>query len=201
MTHAATITRPVLTLPEAEAAHLRAALARARTILEYGSGGSTVMAAELPGRRIWSVESDRDWARMMQGWFAQNPPAEGSTAEVIWTDIGPTRDWGYPADESGWRRYAHYPLAVWDRPDLVQPDLVLVDGRFRTGCALAAALRSQRPLTVLIDDYRRRRHYHRIEEFLGPPRLMAGRMAEFAVTPMTLPADRLLTIMELMTRP
>jgi hypothetical protein len=33
---------------------------------------------------------------------------------------------------------------------------------------------------VLLDDYRRRRHYHRVEHFAKPIR-MIGRMAEFVV--------------------
>ena len=148
--------RPELTLPEAEATRLTAAYEAAGVILEYGSGGSTVMAAEMPGTAVFAVESDADWAEMMRGWFAANPPAEGSSVEMIWSDIGPTREWGYPADRSGWRRYARYPLEVWDRGDFRQPDVVLVDGRFRTGCALAAAFRSVRPVTVFVDDYRRR---------------------------------------------
>ena len=75
MVTAPTISRPELTLPEAEAAHSRAAYKDAKAILEYGSGGSTVMAAEMPGKRVWSVESDADWAQMMRDWFAAHPPA------------------------------------------------------------------------------------------------------------------------------
>lgn len=38
---------------------------QAETILEYGSGGSTVLAAELPDKHITTVESDRSWVRRM----------------------------------------------------------------------------------------------------------------------------------------
>ncbi len=200
MTHAATISRPALTLPEAEAARLRTAYEGARVILEYGSGGSTVMAAEMPGKSVFSVESDKDWAQMMRGWFDENPPATGTEVDVVWSDIGPTKDWGYPASNRDWQRFARYPLQVWDLPEFRQPDVVLVDGRFRAGCAMATAFRTQKPVTVFVDDYARRKHYHRIEEFLGQPD-MTGRMAEFAVSPMAVPAERLLTIVEMMTRP
>jgi len=194
------IARPELTLPEAEAAHLRAACEDASAILEYGSGGSTVMAAEMPGKRIWSVESDEAWADMMRGWLTANPPATGTTVEVIWADIGPTEAWGHPANKSGYLRYARYPLGVWERAD-VTPDLVLVDGRFRMGCALAAALHAPAPLRLLFDDYAPRRHYHRIEEFIGAPRRMVGRMAEFEVAPLTLAPRHLATAIEMMLRP
>lgn len=201
MAQAEAITRPELTLPEAEAAHLRAAYERASVILEYGSGGSTALAAELPGKRVFSVESDRKWTRMMRNWLKQAPPAEGTVVDVIWSDVGPTKAWGYPVDDSHWTRYARYPLAVWDREDFVQPDVVLVDGRFRVGCAMAAALRSDRPVTVLFDDYVPRRRYHAIERFFGPPARTVGRMAEFHITPMTVEPGHLLTIIDMMTRP
>ncbi|MFU8776780.1 MAG: hypothetical protein ACNA7M_03830 [Roseovarius sp.] len=195
------IARPDLTLPAAEAAHLREVYARARVILEYGSGGSTVVAAEIADKRVFSVESDQAWAEMMRGWFAQNPPAVGTEVDVIWSDIGPTKEWGFPRGSSGWKTYAQYPLKVWDMAGFAQPDVVLVDGRFRTGCAVAAALRTVRPVTLLFDDYAPRKHYHRVEDFIGAPRRMIGRMAEFEVTPMALRPEDLLTIIEMMTRP
>lgn len=194
------LTRPELTMPEAEGAALRAAYQAAEVILEYGSGGSTVMASEMPGKLVFAVESDAAWARMMEGWLAHAGPAPGTSVEVIWADIGKTKEWGYPATDEGWQRYAHYPLAVWDRPGFRQPDVVLVDGRFRTGCAMAAALRSKRPVTVLVDDYPRRKQYHRIEKFIGTPEL-TGRLARFEVTPMPVPAENLLEIIAMMTRP
>ncbi|MEM6589378.1 MAG: hypothetical protein AAF641_13095 [Pseudomonadota bacterium] len=194
------ITRPELTLPAAEAELVRAAYADARVVLEYGSGGSTVMGAEMPGKRVFSVESDQAWAQMMRDWFDQNPPATGSEAQIIWSDIGPTKEWGHPKDSEEYLRYARYPLEVWDLPEFEQPDVVLVDGRFRPGCAMAAALRTQKLVTVFIDDYSKRKHYHRVEKYLGQPRL-TGRMAEFAVTPLRLEAGELLTLIDMMTRP
>ncbi len=200
MTDTAIISRPELTLPEAEAEALREAYGAVAVILEYGSGGSTVMAGEMPGKRVFSVESDRDWAMMMRGWFDQSPPVTGSEVDIIWSDIGPTREWGHPKDDAEWRRFAQYPLKVWELAEFVQPDVVLVDGRFRPGCAMATAFRTTRDVTLFVDDYKRRKQYHTIEEFLGQPELI-GRMARFEVTPQPVPADRLLTIIEMMTRP
>ncbi|GAW35078.1 hypothetical protein RA2_02138 [Roseovarius sp. A-2] len=47
MGHVEAIIRPGLTLPEAKAAHLREACAGAEVVLEYGSGGSTVVVPTL----------------------------------------------------------------------------------------------------------------------------------------------------------
>ena len=200
MSVAATISRPELTLPEAEAALVRAEYARAEVILEYGSGGSTAMASEMPGKSVFSVESDKDWAEMMRRWLAENLPAAGTEVDVIWSDIGPTKEWGHPVDDREWKRYPRYPLEVWGLKEFRQPDVVLVDGRFRQGCALAAKFMSQRPVTVLFDDYLHRKHYHQVEAFLGRPEI-TGRMARFEIAPEPIPPDRLLRIMQLMTRP
>lgn len=194
------VARPDLTLPVAEAEALRMAYGAASSILEYGSGGSTVLASELAGKRIISVESDADWAAMMRGWFAENPGE--SLVELIHADIGPTKEWGHPAGDAGWRKFPAYPLAVWDDvvPQGLAPDVVLVDGRFRAGCALATAFRTTRPVTLLFDDYTPRKAYHAVEEFLGQPEII-GRMAVFDISPMPVPADRLLRVIELMCAP
>ncbi|MBI1217417.1 MAG: hypothetical protein GC186_02615 [Rhodobacteraceae bacterium] len=194
---AAAPTRPALTMPPAEAEALRAAYAGAGTILEYGSGGSTVLAAEMPGKAIHSVESDADWVAMMRAWFAENPPA--SQPVLHHADIGPTRDWGHPADDSGFRRWPGYALSVWDRPDFQHPDVVLVDGRFRVACLLVTAFRITRPVTALFDDYAGRRFYHGVEDFLRPSALI-GRMARFDLVPQPVPADRLGWIISYFTR-
>ncbi|MDK3018348.1 hypothetical protein [Pseudodonghicola flavimaris] len=197
---AAHIDRPVLTLPAPEAEALRTAYEAAEVILEYGSGGSTVLAAEMPRKHVTSVESDRKWAKMMQGWFADNPPAAGTKVDIHWSDIGKTRDWGHPKDESDWRKFPDYPLKIWGKKGFRHPDVVLVDGRFRIGCALATAFSITRPVTLLFDDYTHRSWFSRAEEFLGTPQII-GRMAAFDVTPQPVPPDRLLQVIKYMTRP
>lgn len=190
------VSRPELTMPEAEAAALRMAYEEASCILEYGSGGSTVLASELTDKRIVSVESDPDWAAMMRAWFVQNPGA--SAVDLRHVDIGATKDWGHPVDSAQWRKYPAYPLKVWEQD--IAPDVVLVDGRFRAGCALATAFRTQKPVTLLFDDYAPRKAYHAVEEFLGQPEKI-GRLAVFDISPMPVPADRLLRVIELMCAP
>ena len=199
MNLATPISRPELTLPPAEAEALRAAYAEAETILEYGSGGSTVLAGEMAGKQVFSVESDAAWTEMMRDWFKANPPK--SQVRVIHADIGATVEWGHPADDSAWKRFARYPLGIWESGRMGQPDVVLVDGRFRMGCALAAALHTQKPIPLLFDDYTQRTHYHAIEEVIGAPREIIGRMARFEIAPTPLPLARLSWIIRAMTNP
>lgn len=192
------ISRPELTMPDAEAAHVRDAYTQADVILEYGVGGSTVLAAEIEGKTITSVETDKVWVDMIAKWFAQNKVA--SQPDVIWANIGKTKEWGRPTDESQWKEYAKYPLQIWSLEDLVHPDVVLVDGRFRAGCVLATAFNCSRKTRVLVDDYERRPSYHAVEKIVGRPKLI-GRMAEFELTPTPIPTEHLLEIISLMQDP
>lgn len=190
--------RPQLTLPEAEAEAVRNAYAAAGVILEYGSGGSTVIGAEMPGKRIFSVESDKAWLGMMERWFAANPPL--SRLALHHGDIGPTKAWGAPVDDAQFRRWPSYPVSVWDRSDFEHPDVVLIDGRFRSACFLTTLFRITRPVTVLWDDYTERKGYHVMESF-APLVRTHGRMAEFHLEPMAVPAERLGLILTTYLRP
>jgi hypothetical protein len=172
-----------LTFPEAEAAFVRAQYQAASVILEYGSGGSTVMAAEL-GKTVVSVESDLDWAERL----AEHLAPISATAVVHHADIGPTGAWGVPMRPAEYAKFPGYALSVWDRPDFADPDLVLIDGRFRASCLAAVLLRARRPTTVLFDDYAKRRYYHGVEK-LARKEEVVGRMARFTVTPGPIPHD------------
>ncbi len=175
-----------LTLPPAEAAHLREVYARARVILEYGSGGSTFVAAEVPGRLVMSVESDAAWSeRIRTALAAARPEAQ---VHVHHVDIGPTQRWGIPVDRRAAHRFHLYAASVWDAPFFRQPDVVLVDGRFRVACLLTAMVRSRAPVTVLFDDYANRAHYHWVEA-LARPVALHGRMAHFEIEPRPLPPE------------
>lgn len=192
------IERPKLTMPPAEAELVRASYLKAETILEYGSGGSTVVAGEMIGKTVFSVESDRNWVAMMRGWFAQVPPI--SSVHLHHVDIGPTGEWGAPVNEKHFRRWPEYPTSVWDRDDFQHPDVVLIDGRFRVACLLTVALRITRPIVALFDDYAHRKPYHEVEAFLRPTGL-TGRMALFEMKPQPFPVDRMGWIMKFFTRP
>lgn len=170
--------RPPLVLPQAEEAALRAELARAQVVLEYGMGGSTVLAAEA-GKTVFSVESDPRWLGMMARYFSDNPPA--GMVHLHHGDIGPVENWGYPLDDSHHDLWQGYPVTVWDHEDFIHPDLILIDGRFRVGCFLAVAARITKPVTLLFDDYADRPEYHGIEGMIRPA-VLYGRMARFELT-------------------
>lgn len=192
------VPRPTLTLPAEEAVAVAAAYGAARVILEYGSGGTTAMAAEMAGKTVFSVESDANWLGSMAHWFDQNTPV--AKLHLHHADIGPTKAWGHPADDSQIRDWPGYAISVWDLDDFPNPDTVLIDGRFRTACFLTCLFRSTQPMTVLWDDYLGRPAYHRVEDLVKPV-AMIGRMARFEISPMAFPVDRLAWVIDTYLRP
>lgn len=171
--------------PEALSEYKRL-LAECRSYLEFGSGGSTLLAARLEKPTL-SVECDRFFAASVR-----KAIGVAKAVEVIDVSIGLTREWGHPVFTrptperlKRWRRYSEAPFVkIAERG--VFPDFVLVDGRFRRACALrtaAAAAAAGMPVTIMIDDYLDGRdHYHSVEKFLGAPRKV-GRAGIFEIGP------------------
>ena len=172
-------------LPEAAVARLRGLLDGCRGYLEYGSGGSTVMAGEMRAPFTVSVESDGDWLAALR------QALDGAAGEriLLYADIGPTGEWGHPVSEAQWRSWHAYPLLGWEtcRARGLVPDLVLIDGRFRRACLYASLLFAWPGTRILFDDYAGRPTYHPVEEILKPVALH-DRMAEF-VAPASIDRD------------
>ncbi|MFQ1702683.1 hypothetical protein ACJ5NV_19025 [Loktanella agnita] len=169
-----------LTFPPEVSDFVRDIYGNAAGIIEYGSGGSTLLAAEL-GTPCLSVESDPKWAAGLTEKIAAQV-SKDSSARVLHVDMGPTKKWGYPTDKRKSENYWRYPMAPWEDVDPAGIDTVLIDGRMRKACFGAALISIQRETRVLFDDYSDRQHYHEVETFAQPTRMM-GRMAEFILTP------------------
>ena len=190
---------PVLpSMPPEAIAELTNAYQAAAVILEYGSGASTRIAAQMPGKTVFSVESDAEWLRELQLWLDKAP--RPASVYLHHADIGPTREWGKPSAGGGFRKWPSYPNAIWDRPEFRHPDCVLVDGRFRLACMLTVLFRITRPLVMLVDDYAERPAYHRFEDLVKPSRMFA-RMARFDLQPQALPGASLGWIVDAYLRP
>lgn len=191
--------RPELTFPAEVAEFVTEAYRAADCILEYGSGGSTVLASEMPGKTIYSVESDKAWAERLDRYVAQSPHTL-SRPEVIYADIGPTRAWGWPETNEHYAKFPDYPLGFWCREERQEPDVVLIDGRFRVACFLTTAMMVERPTLVLWDDYLDRPKYHWIENMAKPARIV-GRMAFFEIEPGMVENRSMLRVVQAMLDP
>ncbi|MDM7930713.1 glycosyltransferase family 2 protein [Tabrizicola sp.] len=172
-----------MAFPAAERGLLESCYARASNVLEYGGGASTVLAAR-SGLSVICVEGDKNRANRL----AAHLSGITDKARVHPVDIGPTGEDGRPLKPRAHQRFHRYALSVWDRPDLAEPDLVLIAGRFRAACLAAVKLRATRPTTVLFADYADRTHYHGVER-LAVKEEVAGHMARFTVTPGPIPPE------------
>jgi hypothetical protein len=167
---------------------LKSKLAAAHFYLEWGSGGSTVLADQLNVPTI-SVESDRYYA------VAVRKALTGSCVTLLTPRIGLTGRWGWPVFKRPtsrrsrlWQSYVDAPFKRMSR----YPDIILVDGRFRTACALEAARQAKlhkARATLIIDDYIDRPSYRRVERYLGRPELV-GRAAMFSIGQQDVPSTK-----------
>lgn len=150
-------------------------LAKATRYLEFGSGGTTILA-DRAGIPTISVESDRFYARAVASRLS------GDNVRQVVVDLGVTGPWGAPLynnPDKGWR----YTTAPFWGQTCHSPDFILVDGRYRVACALTAAMLAHErnaPATLMFDDYAPRPWYHVVEKWLGKPE-MAGRTAVFQI--------------------
>lgn len=125
---------------------------------EYGSGGSTYWACQHPNiRTVTSVENDIQWATKIQKACPR--------AFVRFVDLGPVKPGGTPIHESTKPDWHLYYDAIRTRQ--VDPDLILVDGRWRVACTLTAAMEVP-DATFLIHDYTFRPSYHVVTKYLEP---------------------------------
>jgi hypothetical protein len=146
------IRRTPLMKPEA-VARLRDLMGGARCFLEYGAGGSTMMAGEVGVPLIFSVESDAKFLAAVEETFALS--GTQSKLHTHHADIGTTKEWGHPSGFAALRQWPAYASGIWEviRRNKAMPDLVLVDGRFRVACMLATALHVHPGTPVWLDDY------------------------------------------------
>jgi hypothetical protein len=159
-----------------------------RFYLEYGSGGSTILAAAL-NKPFVSVDTDRMFLESLR----RKIGSVTATQQLLHADIGLTGPWGipFPAGKPSlqrlnkWKRYPNTPWPFINRNNY--PDLVLIDGRFRVATALTCCIHMSTCSTaqILVDDYADRPSYHVIEKHAKLARML-GRMAVFH----PLPGDR-----------
>lgn len=109
------------------------------------------------------VESDKFWVDTLH-------KEAGPLCKVDYVDIGPTKAWGYPVDDTHKEKFTDYSEAILKHDRAF--DLILVDGRFRVACTLNAIKhtlkKQQNPADTLIyiHDFWDRADYHVVLEFL-----------------------------------
>jgi len=192
---------------DASSANFRALLAQAKSYIEYGAGGSTVLADRTDVPTV-TIEGDPFFAKAVRKKIRPH-----GSVKLLVADIGTTVEWGAPMFKrltpTRRARWLGYVDAAYDELKSLKrplPDLVLVDGRMRRACALEAIRQAQvgnHATTLCFDDYTPRDHYREVEAWLGKPKTV-GRMAIFrsedSVKPITrsVASSRLLSESEIL---
>lgn len=142
---------------------------------EWGAGGSTKLAAMSGAEMVISVESKARWIENVMANRRIKDALSAGRFRLHHADIGPTRKWGYPVQPVTRDQAAGYHSRPWFDELALAPDarwFVLVDGRFRTACALNVVL-SGVPGVMVIDDYVMRDEYAELVSVIGEPELVS----------------------------
>ncbi|MGL4034756.1 O-linked N-acetylglucosamine transferase family protein [Kosakonia cowanii] len=137
-------------------------LKEAKSYYEFGSGGSTKLATR-HGVEVFGVESDKFWVETLH-------KEAGPLCKVDYVDIGPTKEWGYPVDETNNDKFPDYSEAIMRYENRF--DVILIDGRFRVACTLNAIRHtlkhqsSKQKTLIIIHDFWNRPNYHVVLRFL-----------------------------------
>jgi hypothetical protein len=153
-------------MTQAEIALLARELAAARNVIEYGLGGSTLMAVNAGCRRIVSAETDRAWIDKALAQPELTQARSEGRLHIVHADIGEVGEWGMPVDETLRRSWLLYPTLPWNHVEAESIDMVLVDGRFRVASAFTSALLGHEALRILVHDLTTRPRYRPLFEFL-----------------------------------
>lgn len=151
--------------------------------LEFGAGGSTVIAAKHVKQGI-SIESDRFFAKAVQRHVSR---FGHRSMRVIHANIGITGRLGIPLIKYPTRDRIERWSAYFDnnciREIITECDLVLIDGRFRVASFLNVirlSAEKKKGTCILFDDFFDRGYYRTAREFAKPVE-RHGNMGEFVI--------------------
>lgn len=136
-----------------------------RRYMEFGIGGSTLLALRQGAEIIVAVDSDPEWVAAARTHPELAAKIAAGQVHLVHGDIGPVADWGRPAgnaERALWPNYLARGWAEWEALGTL-PDLVYVDGRFRVACCLSILVAyAGRPVTprVMIHDIGPDRPYY-----------------------------------------
>lgn len=162
-------------------------ISKSSSYVEYGCGVSTLVASKYIND-VTSIDSSIDWINYVK-------EKSEKRLSIIHVNIGDTKNWGYPQNYSKASNFYHYANAPWENEK--DPDLVLIDGRFRSLCFLLT-LKNVKPGTMIIfDDYYSKPSYSVVESIVKP-NLIKNNQALFIVC--TLNDDKLIFLNELIEK-
>lgn len=125
---------------------------------EFGSGGSTYKAIGAPNiEQIISIESDTSY------YLSTLTMLTDPKCERIFVDVNSFNNWGYPSTDTPQSKYELYFKHI--KSLSIEPDLILIDGRWRVACALHAWEKSGDHTVIIVDDFQRAEYKHILNHY------------------------------------
>ena len=142
--------------------------------VEVGCGQSTIFALNNSNvETVVAIDTSKQWLEFV------NSVSKKSNLIIHHSDFGPLGDWGRPKGYDQISQIHDYTSAMFK---YCNPDLILIDGRFRVYCFLYACVNGKPGTKIIFDDYYGRPHYHIVEDIIKPID-SCGRQALFHLNP------------------
>jgi hypothetical protein len=152
---------------------LRSEMSGVASYLEFGMGGSTLLAARCGVQSIFAVDTDPAWIVKVETALHQSKLS--IRVRLFHCDVGPTSKWGVPIGQGKMASWPEYPKLPWHACIGCGevPGLIYVDGRFRVACTLYSILMlhlrqpkfpDQRS-RIAIHDFVGRPHYNKVLDY------------------------------------
>ena len=162
--------------------YLQQHLSRDATVLEYGSGGSTLWLAKRAGT-VTTVEHDATWHSMveqeLQRHSLHNCTILLRPPEPIGAISGSDNRYPSARMEGSFRAYVQVAETFADG----SLDVVLVDGRSREACLQAAASKLKPGGILMLDDSYRGRYNAAMRQLDNWPRKEFGGVRPYSISP------------------
>ena len=125
---------------------------------EYGSGSSTIYA-DKKNKKYVSIETDKNFYKFLLTKLKNKK-------SLRYFSLGIVGEFSYPILCSE-QQIKNYIFSIDKYFINKTPDLILVDGRFRIACCLNLInkVRFKKKLTIILDDYQKRKEYHCLNKF------------------------------------
>ena len=145
-------------MSEVEREIIRLYLNQSHTMLEYGSGYSTLYFSEFVGS-YYSIEHHRQWFSKIRSIIDRSPDAFSTIKNYTLVAVDPGyKGWPGGFSEGNREQFDRYIRAIHSFP-LKKFDRVLIDGRARVDCAFEVHPFLHRDSVVFVHDYSNRPYY------------------------------------------
>ncbi len=141
---------------------------------EYGCGKSTKWVLNNTDAQVIAVDTSSDWVDAVKN----NNRINNDRLNIYHCNLGAVGGWGRPLNYDYKDSFADYTDYLWNQKE--NPQLILVDGRFRVCCFLTCLKFAKEGTKIIFDDYTNRPFYHFVEKYV--PRIKeCGRQCLFIV--------------------